>query len=85
VIITRGLSHFLIKFLLLLLNIYIFYYFFKTDPAASHTFFLNDRRGGKWRSPQAAVIPDLHLPMRSFEVKNRQDNNNNNNKLLSIF
>jgi hypothetical protein len=50
-----------------------------------HThFFLNDRRGGKWRSPQAAVIPDLHLPMRSFEVKNRQDNNNNN-KLLSIF
>ncbi|KAJ6940259.1 isoform 2 of 4-hydroxy-tetrahydrodipicolinate synthase 1 [Populus alba x Populus x berolinensis] len=49
------------------------------------------RRGGKWRSPQAAVIPDLRLPMRSFEVKNRQDNNNNNNnsnnnnKLLSIL
>ncbi|XP_011017505.1 PREDICTED: 4-hydroxy-tetrahydrodipicolinate synthase 2, chloroplastic-like [Populus euphratica] len=29
------------------------------------------RRGGKWRSPQAAVIPDVHLPMRSLEVKNR--------------
>ncbi|KAJ6404656.1 hypothetical protein OIU84_012757 [Salix udensis] len=29
------------------------------------------RRGGKWRSPQAAVIPNSHLPMRSFEVKNR--------------
>ncbi|KAG5223145.1 Dihydrodipicolinate synthase family protein [Salix suchowensis] len=31
----------------------------------------NKRRGGKWRSPQAAVIPNSHLPMRSFEVKNR--------------
>ncbi|XP_057993755.1 4-hydroxy-tetrahydrodipicolinate synthase, chloroplastic-like [Hevea brasiliensis] len=29
------------------------------------------RRSAKWRSPQAAVIPNLHLPMRSFEVKNR--------------
>lgn len=25
----------------------------------------------KWRSPQAAVIPNFHLPMRSYEVKNR--------------
>ncbi|KAL7124577.1 hypothetical protein ABFS83_14G057900 [Erythranthe nasuta] len=25
----------------------------------------------KWRSPRAAVIPDSHLPMRSYEVKNR--------------
>ncbi|OAY60987.1 4-hydroxy-tetrahydrodipicolinate synthase, chloroplastic [Manihot esculenta] len=29
------------------------------------------RRSAKWRSPQAAVIPNFHLPMRSFEVKNR--------------
>ncbi|KAA3469370.1 4-hydroxy-tetrahydrodipicolinate synthase, chloroplastic-like [Gossypium australe] len=28
------------------------------------------RRNVKWRSPQAAVIPNFHLPMRSFEVKN---------------
>lgn len=25
----------------------------------------------KWRPPQAAIIPNYHLPMRSFEVKNR--------------
>ncbi|CAA7397634.1 unnamed protein product [Spirodela intermedia] len=25
----------------------------------------------RWRSPEAAVIHDFHLPMRSFEVKNR--------------
>ncbi|OAY57652.1 4-hydroxy-tetrahydrodipicolinate synthase, chloroplastic [Manihot esculenta] len=29
------------------------------------------RSGTKWRSPQAAMIPSFHLPMRSFEVKNR--------------
>ncbi|KAK9266114.1 hypothetical protein L1049_010761 [Liquidambar formosana] len=29
------------------------------------------RSNAKWRSPQAAVIPNFHLPMRSFEVKNR--------------
>ncbi|KAJ6328479.1 hypothetical protein OIU76_005932 [Salix suchowensis] len=29
------------------------------------------RRSGKWRPPQAAVKPNSHLPMRSFEVKNR--------------
>ncbi|KAF2312498.1 hypothetical protein GH714_034887 [Hevea brasiliensis] len=29
------------------------------------------RRSAKWRSPQAAIIPNFHLPMRSFEVKNR--------------
>ncbi|KAK4747995.1 hypothetical protein SAY87_014581 [Trapa incisa] len=29
------------------------------------------RRNAKWRFPQAAVIPDFHLPMRSYEVKNR--------------
>ncbi|XP_038708250.1 4-hydroxy-tetrahydrodipicolinate synthase, chloroplastic isoform X1 [Tripterygium wilfordii] len=31
----------------------------------------NKRTNVKWRSPQAAVIPNFHLPMRSFEVKNR--------------
>ncbi|KAG8371679.1 hypothetical protein BUALT_Bualt13G0113400 [Buddleja alternifolia] len=25
----------------------------------------------KWRSPRAAIIPNFHLPMRSYEVKNR--------------
>ncbi|PON42185.1 4-hydroxy-tetrahydrodipicolinate synthase [Trema orientale] len=29
------------------------------------------RRNAKWRAPQAAIIPNFHLPMRSFEVKNR--------------
>ncbi|RVX01026.1 4-hydroxy-tetrahydrodipicolinate synthase, chloroplastic [Vitis vinifera] len=29
------------------------------------------RRNAKWKSAQAAVIPNFHLPMRSFEVKNR--------------
>uniref|UniRef100_A0A2P2K3U3 4-hydroxy-tetrahydrodipicolinate synthase n=2 Tax=Rhizophora mucronata TaxID=61149 RepID=A0A2P2K3U3_RHIMU len=29
------------------------------------------RRSVRWRSPQSAVIPNFHLPMRSFEVKNR--------------
>ncbi|CAN4118790.1 unnamed protein product [Withania somnifera] len=29
------------------------------------------RRNGIWRSPRAAVIPNFHLPMRSYEVKNR--------------
>ncbi|XP_057976892.1 4-hydroxy-tetrahydrodipicolinate synthase, chloroplastic-like [Malania oleifera] len=29
------------------------------------------RRNVKLRFPQAAVIPNFHLPMRSFEVKNR--------------
>ncbi|XP_073037307.1 4-hydroxy-tetrahydrodipicolinate synthase, chloroplastic-like [Primulina eburnea] len=30
-------------------------------------------RGGlpKWRSPRAAIIPNFHLPMRSYETKNR--------------
>ncbi|KAG6734206.1 hypothetical protein I3842_01G262400 [Carya illinoinensis] len=31
----------------------------------------NYTRNAKWRSPQAAVIPNFHLPMRSLEVKNR--------------
>ncbi|KAM3683998.1 hypothetical protein ACB098_11G008700 [Castanea mollissima] len=31
----------------------------------------NYKRNAKWRSPQAAVIPNFHLPMRSLEVKNR--------------
>ncbi|XP_024987373.1 4-hydroxy-tetrahydrodipicolinate synthase, chloroplastic-like isoform X1 [Cynara cardunculus var. scolymus] len=30
----------------------------------------NSRRA-RWISPKAAVIPNFHLPMRSFEVKNR--------------
>ncbi|XP_077235253.1 4-hydroxy-tetrahydrodipicolinate synthase, chloroplastic-like [Tasmannia lanceolata] len=29
------------------------------------------KRNGRWRSPEAAIIPNFHLPMRSFEVKNR--------------
>ncbi|XP_059634007.1 4-hydroxy-tetrahydrodipicolinate synthase, chloroplastic-like [Cornus florida] len=29
------------------------------------------RRNAKLRCPQAAIIPNFHLPMRSFEVKNR--------------
>ncbi|XP_047315636.1 4-hydroxy-tetrahydrodipicolinate synthase, chloroplastic-like [Impatiens glandulifera] len=29
------------------------------------------KRNSKWTFPQAAVIPNFHLPMRSFEVKNR--------------
>ncbi|KAG6597189.1 4-hydroxy-tetrahydrodipicolinate synthase, chloroplastic-like [Cucurbita moschata] len=29
------------------------------------------KRTVRWRSPQAAILPDLHLPMRSLEVKNR--------------
>lgn len=28
-------------------------------------------RSGRWRSPEAAVVPNHHLPMRSLEVKNR--------------
>ncbi|KAJ9563041.1 hypothetical protein OSB04_008201 [Centaurea solstitialis] len=28
-------------------------------------------RRARWMSPKAAVIPNFHLPMRSFEVKNR--------------
>ncbi|GER53087.1 4-hydroxy-tetrahydrodipicolinate synthase [Striga asiatica] len=28
-------------------------------------------RVGKWKPPRAAVIPNFHLPMRSYEVKNR--------------
>ncbi|XP_065632961.1 4-hydroxy-tetrahydrodipicolinate synthase, chloroplastic [Quercus suber] len=31
----------------------------------------NYKRNARWRSPQAAVIPNFHLPMRSLEVKNR--------------
>uniref|UniRef100_A0A7N0V4B7 4-hydroxy-tetrahydrodipicolinate synthase n=1 Tax=Kalanchoe fedtschenkoi TaxID=63787 RepID=A0A7N0V4B7_KALFE len=31
----------------------------------------NNRRDMKWTAPKAAVIPNFHLPMRSFEVKNR--------------
>jgi 4-hydroxy-tetrahydrodipicolinate synthase len=29
------------------------------------------RRNAGWTSPKAAIIPDFHLPMRSYEVKNR--------------
>ncbi|GFY90352.1 dihydrodipicolinate synthase [Actinidia rufa] len=29
------------------------------------------RRLAKWRAPRAAIIHNFHLPMRSFEVKNR--------------
>lgn len=29
------------------------------------------RRNGVWRSPKAVAVPNIHLPMRSFEVKHR--------------
>ncbi|PKA61621.1 4-hydroxy-tetrahydrodipicolinate synthase 2, chloroplastic [Apostasia shenzhenica] len=31
----------------------------------------SDPWDGMWRAPQAVVIPNIHLPMRSLEVKNR--------------
>ncbi|GMH03882.1 hypothetical protein Nepgr_005721 [Nepenthes gracilis] len=33
--------------------------------------FLQLRRNARWTPPRAAVIPSFHLPMRSFEAKNR--------------
>ncbi|KAL9228596.1 hypothetical protein vseg_004155 [Gypsophila vaccaria] len=33
-------------------------------PASNHAL-------KRWKVPQAAVIPNFHLPMRSFEIKNR--------------
>ncbi|KMT05459.1 hypothetical protein BVRB_7g175850 [Beta vulgaris subsp. vulgaris] len=33
--------------------------------------YVYNRTHTRWRSPQAAVIPNMHLPMRSYEVKNR--------------
>ncbi|KAJ7950998.1 4-hydroxy-tetrahydrodipicolinate synthase [Quillaja saponaria] len=30
-----------------------------------------DLENSKWTPPQAAILPNFHLPMRSFEVKNR--------------
>ncbi|CAL5381941.1 unnamed protein product [Camellia sinensis] len=35
------------------------------------SYILKKVRNGGWRSPQAAIIPNFHLPMRSLEVKNR--------------
>ncbi|GAB4861879.1 4-hydroxy-tetrahydrodipicolinate synthase 2, chloroplastic [Ancistrocladus abbreviatus] len=34
-----------------------------------------NRRNVTWRSPRAAVLPNFHLPMRSYEVKNRTNVN----------
>ncbi|KAI3918144.1 hypothetical protein MKX01_041464 [Papaver californicum] len=31
---------------------------------------LHRRGNGRWVSPQAAVVPNFHLPMRSLEIKN---------------
>ncbi|XP_010933932.1 4-hydroxy-tetrahydrodipicolinate synthase, chloroplastic [Elaeis guineensis] len=31
----------------------------------------NDTRTRRWRSPEAVLIPNYHLPMRSLEIKNR--------------
>ncbi|XP_058109547.1 4-hydroxy-tetrahydrodipicolinate synthase, chloroplastic-like isoform X2 [Magnolia sinica] len=47
--------------------------FLLVDPSYSFCCFLSEniRKNGRWRSPKAAVIPNFHLPMRSFEVKNR--------------
>ncbi|KAK2994300.1 hypothetical protein RJ640_024023 [Escallonia rubra] len=36
------------------------------NPVDTH-----NRRSPRWRSPKAAIIPNSHLPMRSFEVRNR--------------
>ncbi|KAK3036117.1 hypothetical protein RJ639_031698 [Escallonia herrerae] len=41
---------------------------FPRYPNPVHT---HKRRSPRWRSPKAAIIPNSHLPMRSFEVKNR--------------
>ncbi|CAI9102169.1 OLC1v1000393C1 [Oldenlandia corymbosa var. corymbosa] len=41
--------------------------FFQLPPSSN----VSTRRNARWRSPEAAVIPSFHLPMRSFEVKNR--------------
>ncbi|KAK3036341.1 hypothetical protein RJ639_031748 [Escallonia herrerae] len=41
---------------------------FPRYPNPVHTY---KRRSPRWRSPKAAIIPNSHLPMRSFEVKNR--------------
>lgn len=35
-------------------------------PAAKY-----NQRNGSWKSPEAAVVSNFHLPMRSLEVKNR--------------
>ncbi|XP_071724150.1 4-hydroxy-tetrahydrodipicolinate synthase, chloroplastic-like isoform X2 [Rutidosis leptorrhynchoides] len=41
-------------------------------PWLRHDDHIYKRRDAKWMTPQAAaVIPNFHLPMRSFEVKNR--------------
>eukprot|EP00268_Persea_americana_P024980 TRINITY_DN24355_c0_g1_i1.p1 TRINITY_DN24355_c0_g1~~TRINITY_DN24355_c0_g1_i1.p1 ORF type:complete len:366 (-),score=68.54 TRINITY_DN24355_c0_g1_i1:532-1629(-) len=32
---------------------------------------IHKRKNGRWISPQAAIIPNFHLPMQSLEVKNR--------------
>lgn len=45
--------------------------FFSLFFSGGASFIFWNRRSAKWRSPQAAVIPNFHLPMRSFEVKNR--------------
>ncbi|XP_052211033.1 4-hydroxy-tetrahydrodipicolinate synthase, chloroplastic-like [Diospyros lotus] len=37
-------------------------------PSSADTY---ERKNSKWKPPQAAVIPSIHLPMRSSEVKNR--------------
>ncbi|CAN0921415.1 4-hydroxy-tetrahydrodipicolinate synthase 2, chloroplastic [Linum grandiflorum] len=40
-------------------------------PTCSPDTFKSTRRIAKLTPPQAAVVPNFHLPMRSFEVKNR--------------
>ena len=53
----------ILVFLLLCLYLYSLHMRLYTDAL--------NRRSAKWRAPQAAIIPNFHLPMRSFEVKNR--------------
>ncbi|KAK1588162.1 hypothetical protein Q3G72_020359 [Acer saccharum] len=42
-----------------------------TVATSIHRPLLITRKNKKWRPPQAAIIPNYHLPMRSFESKNR--------------
>ncbi|KAK9162037.1 hypothetical protein Syun_002939 [Stephania yunnanensis] len=43
----------------------------RSDPSNNSLHYNSSRRSGGWRAPEAAVIPNFHLPMRSLEVKNR--------------
>lgn len=40
-------------------------------PVYRSNILYSNRRNSNWKPPQAAVVPNVHLPMRSFEMKNR--------------